>query len=573
MNATRSSFPISRWSPLALGLALLACGGESAPPEVVARSTYGDTQSADLEQFILSLPDGRRQPAAGQKLVDWRREMLEEMLVTRRLAEEADEAKLLAGDEGQLYVKSRWEPLLNAHVSEHRIAEKVQLTDDDLRRFYDQHPEEFGHGPQIRVRHIFKRTTRNASPEERETARREIDTLLGQLQEGASFTELARDHSDSETAPLDGLIGRLQRGALGPQLDDVVWALDEGEISEVVATPTGFHVFRVDNHLQPFQMEFAEARTRLRRRLEREATEATLATYTEELLEASGAHYAPDGLEGEDDELLFALGEIELTRGDFLQRVFALGFEQQRSLSLREQLEQAATQELYRWQAERLELAAEPELVAQREQLERTAKIELAYRDRRRAHLEGLPDSILRDYFEENKKRFRSPQQLRLRLLVRRFEDEGQEWFELYEELERLAAAIRAGELDFAEQAKLKSQDLSAANGGDTGWIRPGAIGDFAGPRASKATLALKLNEVSEPILMESYNDNQLLYAREGYLLVRVEQLRPAATPPFEEIRDKVAEHFVANGSEELQQQIRREVLEEIGATIFQGHL
>ena len=258
--------------------------------------------------------------------------------------------------------------------------ERVQVTDEELRQFYDDHPEEFGHGPQIRVRHIYKRTTRQATPAERETARREIEELHRQLGEGASFIELARSHSDSETAQLDGLIGRLDPGALGPKVDRIVWALGEGEISEVVSTPVGFHIFKVDQRIEPFHMEFAEARTRLRRRFERLETEATLAEYLTELLEASGATTIPTASTARTTPFLFALGDLELTRGTFLERVFNLGFNQQRAMPLAEHLEQAVTRELYRWEAERLNLGDEPDLVAQLEQIEQTARVELAYR-------------------------------------------------------------------------------------------------------------------------------------------------------------------------------------------------
>ncbi len=566
-------FRLWRLLILVWGLTVLSCGGESPPSNVIARSAYGETTVADLETYVLSLPGARRQPAQDQELVEWRREILEEMLVMRRLEEEATEEDLLATDEGQFFVESRWEPLLTARVRDRRVNERVQVTDEELRQFYDDHPEEFGHGPQIRVRNIYKRTTRQATPAERETARREIEELHRQLGEGASFIELARSHSDSETAQLDGLIGRLDPGALGPKVDRIVWALGEGEISEVVSTPVGFHIFKVDQRIEPFHMEFAEARTRLRRRFERLETEETLAEYLTELLEASDAHYDPNGLDGPDDTILFALGDLELTRGTFLERVFNLGFNQQRAMPLAEHLEQAVTRELYRWEAERLNLGDEPDLVAQLEQIEQTARVELAYRHRRRVHVENLEDAVLRSYFEENAARFQSPRLPRLRLLVRQFGAEGREWFELYEELERLAAGIRSGELDFAVEASRWSQDISASRGGDSGWINPKAIGDWAGPRASNAILALTMGEVSDPILIESYDDNRLLYEREGYMLVRVEEVRAAADPTFDEVRDKVAEHFVINGSEDLEGQIRREVLEEIGATIFQDHL
>lgn len=554
-------------------LLLSACGGESAPQDVVARSAEGDTTVADLETYIYSLPEARRRPSEGQDLGDWRRAILEEMLVARRLAEEATEADLLASDEGRFLVKSQWEPLLISQVRDRRIAERVEIPEDELRRFYDEHPEEFGHGPQVRVRHIFKRTARDATPQQREQARREIGSLRQQIVEGASFIELARNHSDSETAELDGLIGRLDPGALGPGVDQIVWSLDEGEISEVVSTPVGFHIFRVDQHIEPFHMEFDEARTRLRRRFEREKSEAVLAEYLEELVQASGALYNPTGLVGEDDTVLFALDDFALTRGAFLDRVFGLAFNQQRDVPLAEHLEQAVAEQLYLWEADRLGLAGEPALAAQLQQIEQAARIELAYRARRREHLENLDNAMLQSYLEDNLAEFRTPQLIRLRLLTRQFGEEGRQWQELYEELGRIAERVRAGELDFAVAAAKGSDDITAERGGDSGWINPRAISDWAGPRAAKAVLDLRLNELSEPILIERYDNNRLLYEREGYMLVRVEEIRAAADPPFDEIREEVAEHYVTHGSTNLQAQIRREVLEEIGVTVFEDHL
>ena len=573
MTPMRRQFRPHRLLLLTLALLFVSCKGEAPPEGVVARSTFGDTTFSDLESYILSLPEARRQPAEGQEIVDWRRENLEEMLVIRQLTEEAAEKDLLATDEGQFFIESRWSPLLSQAVRDRRVAERVQITEEELRRFYDEHPEEFGHGPQIRLRHIFKRTTRQASPAERQAARQAIDDLHRQLLEGAAFIELARNHSDSETAPLDGLIGRLDPGALGPEIEQIVWALDEGEISDVVSTPTGFHIFKVDNRIAPFQMEFAEARTRLSRRFEREKTEATLAEYFDELVQASGATWNPDGLDGDDDTTLFALEDYELTRALFLERILALGFSEQRSVALPEHLTLAATEHLYRWEAKRLAIDEEPAVVAARGQLEQQASVEMAYRDRRREHLEKLDDATLRTYHEDNMARFRSPQLVRLRMIVRQFEGEGQQWFALYEVLERLAAAIRSGEVDFAAEASRSSQDVAANRGGDTGWINPRTISDWAGPRAQKSIMDLTLNEVSEPILIEHYNNTRLLYERQGFMLVRVEEIRGATDPPFEEIRDRVAEHFVANGSEELQQQIRRQVLEEIDAEILQDRL
>lgn len=570
--------PLRPFALLLVGLPFLSCAQGPAPPEnVVATSTYGDITEADLETYILSLRPARRRPAEDQEPAEWRREILEQMLVTRRLTDEAIEADLLASDEGQAFFKGLWDPVLATRVRNQRIAAEVNVTDEELREFYDGHPDEFGHGPQIRARHIFKRTTRDASAEERAATRREIEALYRQLRDGASFLELARNSSDSETAALEGLIGRLDPGALGPRVDEIVWALQEGEFSEVVSTPVGFHIFKVDNRIEPFRMEFAEATTRLRRRFERLRTEATLEQYTTELVETSGALYDPDSLSRslvEDSSVLFSVGDTELNYGEFMNRLLSLPFGDQRIVPLEEHLAQIVAKQLYLWEAERLDLGNEPDLAAQRELAESSAQVELAYRSRRRAHLAQLDDSLLRAYYEENEPRFRSPQLLRISLFVRLFgEDEGQEWFELYEELDRLAKKIRAGELDFASEAAQRSQDPAAGRGGDSGWIRPGAVGDWAGPRAGKAVLALAAGQVSDPILIEYYDENRLVYERRGYMLVRPEEIRSTANRDFEDIRDTVAEHFVFSGSEDLQRKIGREVLAEIDAQILQDRL
>ena len=114
---------------LPVALVLGACGGKLPPDGVVARSAFGETTYGDLEDYILSLPDARRQPAEGQDLEDWRRKILEDMLVTRRLTEEADEKDLLASAEGRSYLESLWLPILTRAVRDRRIASTVQISE------------------------------------------------------------------------------------------------------------------------------------------------------------------------------------------------------------------------------------------------------------------------------------------------------------------------------------------------------------------------------------------------------------------------------------------------------------
>jgi protein-disulfide isomerase len=63
----------------------------------------------------------------------------------------------------------------------------------------------------------------------------------------ATFDALVRQYSDDQSAPDGGMLGRFTKGELMPEINDVVFAMAAGEVSPVVETPFGFHLFlRVD---------------------------------------------------------------------------------------------------------------------------------------------------------------------------------------------------------------------------------------------------------------------------------------------------------------------------------------
>ena len=124
-----------------------------APPpgdETVATSDLGNITRDDLERYILSLSDEQRRPEADQTLVDWRRSKVEDLLIAQALTDEA--ASLLERPAVQSAVQqARFGALVEAYI-ERFIDPEVDVSDEALRRYYDEHPGEFGHAEQIRLR-------------------------------------------------------------------------------------------------------------------------------------------------------------------------------------------------------------------------------------------------------------------------------------------------------------------------------------------------------------------------------------------------------------------------------------
>ncbi len=111
-----------------------------------------------------------------------------------------------------------------------------------LEAHYDQNPE-----LELVVRHILFMADRDLPDDAREPARREAEEALERARSGEAFPELAAELSEEPgAAEREGLLTPGRRDTWVTEFWETASALDEGEISEVVDTPFGFHVLRLE---------------------------------------------------------------------------------------------------------------------------------------------------------------------------------------------------------------------------------------------------------------------------------------------------------------------------------------
>src|SRR5262249_4636477 len=99
---------------------------------------------------------------------------------------------------------------------------------------------------QVRTRHILVRVNAGATEEDKALARRKADEILRRARGGADFVKLARELSDDiATARRGGDKGYQAKGSGVPETyEKAMFALADGQISDVVETSFGFHVIR-----------------------------------------------------------------------------------------------------------------------------------------------------------------------------------------------------------------------------------------------------------------------------------------------------------------------------------------
>jgi peptidyl-prolyl cis-trans isomerase C len=144
----------------------------------------------------------------------------------------------------------------------------------------------------------------------------------------------------------------------------------------------------------------------------------------------------------------------------------------------------------------------------------------------------GITDDTIRQHYEASKDEYTVEEQVAASHILVRTEPEIQE----------VVAELKQGK-DFAEVAKARSIDGSAAKGGALGTFGRGrTVAEF-----EEAAFALQVGEVSPPV-----------HTQFGYHVIKVTERQPAHVKPLDEVRDEVRNTLVAQFVDTLLQDLRR---------------
>ncbi len=140
--------------------------------------------------------------------------------------------------------------------------------------FYLNHRERF-HSPERRTaRHILITVNEDYTDNTRERVQHRIKEIARRLgNKPERFEEQAAKHSECPTALNGGLLGEVPRGHLYPELDEVLFALQPGELSAPVESELGFHLVRCDAINPERTLSFEEVADSLCQRLTEERTQ------------------------------------------------------------------------------------------------------------------------------------------------------------------------------------------------------------------------------------------------------------------------------------------------------------
>jgi peptidyl-prolyl cis-trans isomerase C len=156
-----------------------------------------------------------------------------------------------------------------ARLEEKLLAEKMvrsshpfegEIDEKTTRDFYETHRSLFELPQKVRARQIVV------------TDGSEAIQILKRLKKGENFEKLAKEKSLGPEKIQGGDLGYFSQGERPPEFDPI-FSLEVGAVSEVIQSPYGYHIFKLEEKKEPREIPFEEARKSILKRLEGEKKE------------------------------------------------------------------------------------------------------------------------------------------------------------------------------------------------------------------------------------------------------------------------------------------------------------
>jgi len=203
-------------------------------------------ESAALDQLIfaeLIFQEGMKTPPADlEKQIDFK--MSQNKGKFGSVAEFEAALKSAGMVEKELAEITRKDIVINNFV-ETKIVPTITVTDDEVKKFYNDSKEQLKEEPQVKASHILIGVDASASAEEKAKAKAKAEALLKEIKGGKDFAETAKTSSTCPSKSQGGDLGYFGKGQMVREFEQAAFAMKVGDISDVVETQFGFHIIKL----------------------------------------------------------------------------------------------------------------------------------------------------------------------------------------------------------------------------------------------------------------------------------------------------------------------------------------
>lgn len=532
------------------------CAFLSCAKKEIALATVGEEVITASELEIKMKQQPTRFSSFADEL-ERKRRVLEGMAEQKLLLKGAYERGFDIDEEILSKVEQQEPNLLLQLLYEREVTSKSKVNEAEVKDFYKKQGEE------INIRHILVKS---------ETV---VDSLYQRLMEGEDFVVLAEARSLDPTSAMGGELGYFRWGSMIPGFQEAAFKLKIGQISKPIKTQYGWHLIKLDDRRPVEQEPYEKVKGSLKKELESLKQGELSASFLERLKENANFtpqpvlqkdfwekyQSAPESLqvrekkariftedELETPVLSYSLGEWTLREFlEFLDRLAPMDYPDWDDAEiLRDVLGKHLRRDL-------LLALAEGQRIDESEVFQmrlRSVKEDLMAQKFRTEVLEKsitISEEELKEYYEENKGKFRVPAEYHLREISVKTEEEAKDIIQRLEWGEDFARLARENTL----RAHLKEK------GGDMGYLK-----SYQYPGLYQAASKMKMGETSQPILVGG-----------NWSVIKLEGAKEEGTRSFKEAKAEIQRVSVSKKKREAYDNYINPLKEQFPITIDQEAL
>jgi len=306
-------------------------GGDLFANDVVAKGKGFEIKRAQLDDAVISLKSTAL--ARGQTIPPDQAAMLDQQVLDRLIQIQILLGKATEDDKtkGQELFKKRFDMVrtragsdevlnrqlksvgmnqddLKAKMIEEATAESVldrelqiAISDDAVKKYYDDNPARFEQPEMVRASHILLMTSDPAThadlSDDKKAAKRKLaEELVKRARAGDDFAKLAKEYSEDPGSKDKGGEYTFPRGQMVAEFEAVAFALKTNEVSDVVTTQFGYHVIKSSEKIPAKKVELSKVSPDIKEYLKQQATQKQLPAYMDKLKKDAGVEILDEKL-------------------------------------------------------------------------------------------------------------------------------------------------------------------------------------------------------------------------------------------------------------------------------------
>jgi peptidyl-prolyl cis-trans isomerase C len=166
---------------------------------------------------------------------------------------------------------------------EKNFSDKITISEEEMKAYYDGHPEMFIQPESVRARHILIKVDPKGGDKEKAAARKKIEEIQKKLKNGGDFEALAKEFSDDPSRDRGGDLGYFTKGRMVKPFEEAAFSLQVGQVSGIVETTYGYHLIMVVDRKPEGKTSYEDAKQRIQQVLKNEMLRTQLRAHIDEL--------------------------------------------------------------------------------------------------------------------------------------------------------------------------------------------------------------------------------------------------------------------------------------------------